>query len=184
MQPKSRHYTRVVGITEETDAELLLDRFRVPSIYSRLNDDERKLRFAIQDYIISHGGPVSISDAGKAAGIDEYSAKRIARCLVEKGAVVTAAETVVKFAYPVSALPTCHVVTLADSRRFYAMCAIDALGSHFTFMQDIRIDSKCHHCGESIWVQVSGGMIAAASLPTLHVLHVDLNKYENWATST
>ena len=75
--------------------------------------------------------------------MDADRAAEILQSLIDKQIVVEEAGGVA-FAYPVSAWPTDHEVSLADGRRFYAMCAVDALGSAFNFGQDASIVSRCH----------------------------------------
>ncbi|SHH96536.1 Alkylmercury lyase [Clostridium collagenovorans DSM 3089] len=84
------------------------------------------------------------------------------------------------FVYPVSALPTNHLVTLEDGRKFNAMCAIDAMGTAFTFNQNIEVKSKCSNTNTEISVEIVDGEIKNYSPSDLHVLHVDLNKYTDW----
>jgi len=66
-------------------------------------------------------------------------------------------------AYPLSVAPTAHQVRLADGRRVYAMCAVDAFGVAFLFRQDIAISSLCHHCQIGVEVKVVGERISFAS---------------------
>lgn len=39
------------------------------------------------------------------------------------------------------------------------MCAIDAMGSSFTFKQDIRVDSECSYCGEDVKLNIKKGKL-------------------------
>lgn len=89
----------------------------------------------------------------------------------------------INFVYPVSALETNHVVTLQDGRSFFAMCAIDALGAAFTFRQDTVINSTCSNTGKDIKVKIKSGELFEYNSKTLHALHVDLNKFTDWAAS-
>ena len=89
-----------------------------------------------------------------------------------------------KLAYPISTAATRHKVTLADGRTFYAMCAIDALGCCFVFGQPVTVESTCQICGKPLRVQVDGVTAIAAAPPDAYAVHVDLDKYEDWATKT
>ncbi len=89
----------------------------------------------------------------------------------------------VLFMYPVSSSPTMHKVTLADGRSFCAMCAIDALGSVVTFDQDISINSMCMMTEKPININIIDGSIDYTNDPELRVLHVNISKYQNWASS-
>lgn len=89
----------------------------------------------------------------------------------------------VNFIYPVSALETKHIVTLSDGRKFCAMCAIDALGAAFTFKQDTVINSVCSNSDKPVRVEIKDGMLYSYEPETLYALHVDLNKFTDWASS-
>ena len=82
-----------------------------------------------------------------------------------------------------SALPTPHRVRMADGRGFYAMCAVDALGSGFEFGQDVAVVSSCSQCGMPVSVSLSGEKVAGAEPESLQVLHVALDHYGDWAAS-
>ena len=108
---------------------LTLENLHIQSIVSRLDEDERSLRFALQSRILSAGRPVTVGDVIPflEAQMDAARAAEILQSLICKQIVVEE-QGGVAFAYPVSAWPTDHEVSLADGRRFYAMCAVDALG--------------------------------------------------------
>jgi hypothetical protein len=74
-------------------------------------------------------------------------------------------------------------VTLADGRSFRAMCAIDAMGAAFTFHQDITVESWCTKCSEPVTLAIRNGRLAEFTPLDLHVLHVDLNRTDNWSGS-
>ena len=82
-----------------------------------------------------------------------------------------------------SDLATRHRVSLRDGRSFSAMCAIDSMGSAFTFEQDIEIESECSECGERIFVRIERGKLAEVTPSSLRVLHVDLKRFDNWAAA-
>ena len=111
------------------------------------------------------------------------SFKALAKDMNDKNIFVADEEGNINFIYPVSALPTNHRVTLEDGRNFYAMCAIDSMGTAFTFKQNVHIESVCSQCGEKVVVDIKDQEIAYVEPDTLHVLHVDLNKSTNWADS-
>lgn len=61
------------------------------------------------------------------------------------------------------------------------MCAIDAMGTAFTFKQDVKIESICSNCGEKIYVEIKDGKLGEYQPRDMHILHVDLNKNKNWS---
>ena len=57
------------------------------------------------------------------------------------------------------------------------------MGTAFTFEQNVEIESECSECGKRIFVRIEEGRLAEVVPPDLRVLHVDLNKFENWAAA-
>ena len=101
--------------------------------------------------------------------------------LLNENIIAADEEGNINFIYPVSAIKTNHKVRLADGREFNAMCAIDAMGTAFTFNQDVNIESKCSNCGEDIKVSIRNGKLHSYQPIDLHILHVDLNKNSDWS---
>lgn len=164
-------------------AEYAEARLRVPSVHSRTPATHRRLRLAILDAMVEAEGPVFPADVAGAAGVSPDEAARMIGELADLHIVVLGTEGEVRFAYPVSGLPTSHRVTLADGRSFSAMCAIDAMGCAFTFGQDVDVESRCHGCGEPIRLEMRDGRLAGVEPSGVYVLHVDLSVPENWAGS-
>lgn len=157
-----------------------VERLMIESIASRLTSAENDLRMWLMQYTINNGAPYNIKTD---AAAELRDVPTLVHGLARKRAIVLDANGNVNFIYPVSALPTHHRVHLKDGRSFSAMCAIDALGAAFTFKQDIKVESRCSECGEPIHVEVKDGRIAHHYPDSTHVLHVDLNKADNWAGS-
>jgi hypothetical protein len=158
------------------------ERLLIDSIASRLTEPERALRRILMDRIIDSGGSINELKAVSNDGQGSEPPALLDR-LVEKRAIVLDGGGQIQFSYPVSALPTNHKVQLQDGRSFSAMCAVDALGAAFTFEQDTTVTSQCSECGEPVLVRIQSGQITELSPETLHVLHVDLNRVEDWAAS-
>ncbi len=157
------------------------ERLLISSIRSRLTPEENQLREAILDDIIKTGKPSPVSKL-QMKGI--CNLERVVKGLVEKKIIVLdAVNENINFAYPVSALPTAHRVTLADGRSFFAMCAVDALGATYTFDQDVRIKSQCAQCGEVVFIEIINKQISCLQPKSLYVLHADLSLSDNWACS-
>ena len=174
----------------------------VISIRSRLTDEEAALRQALLQRLASCSmpalaageppPPVTWAEAGAALGWPPARAAAVGAALVTKKLAGQDAAGHVRYAYPVSASPTAHCVTLADGRTLYAMCAIDSLGCYFTFGQPVQVEARCHVCGEPVHVCVHGpaqwGAQTAAQVesqpPGAYATHVDLNKYDDWAANT
>ena len=157
------------------------ERLKIESIASRLTSSENALRMWLMEYTIHEGAPYNINS--RAAGMEPCGVGTLIRDLARKRAVVLDTSGNVNFIYPVSAPPTHHKVRLSDGRAFSAMCGIDALGAAFTFKQDTTVESVCSECGAPIHVEIKDRRIAKLCPDTAHVLHVDLNKVDNWAGS-
>jgi hypothetical protein len=158
------------------------ERLRVDSIASRLTDEENAFRIVLMERTIERGGPLNIEAAARGGGLYP-NAPSLIDSLIAKRAVVKDEEGNLNFIYPVSALPTRHRVSLEDGRRFSAMCAIDAMGTAFTFGQDVEVESQCNECGQRIFVRIERGELAEVTPSSLRVLHVDLNRFDNWAAA-
>lgn len=154
-----------------------------PSIRSRLDGDEFLLRKALLDCMLAVQGPAAFDAAGGALGWTPERIAAAAAGLVAKKLVVQEGGQV-KYAYPVSAVASSHKVTLDDGRTLHAMCAIDALGCFFEFGRPLQIESTCHVCGEPIQVTVTGAAEVRSQPPAAFALHVDLSKYDDWASKT
>lgn len=159
------------------------DRLAIESIHSRLCMKERILRTSLMEYVLEHKKPCKLEEIDQNINIAKTDLDEVMEGLLDKKAIVVDDEKKVNFIYPVSAFPTQHRVTLKDGRCLYAMCAIDAMGVAFTFQQDITIESQCSECGEKISLEIASGKIVKVLPEDTHVLHVDLNRIENWSGS-
>lgn len=151
------------------------------SFYSK---EENIVRKGIMNFIIDNNKAFNIKNDLKA--LDYLNIEKInekIESLIENNGLVIGDNEEVIFVYPVSALPTNHIVTMEDGRTFSAMCAIDAMGTAFTFSQNVRVNSKCSSTGEDVCVVIENGRVKDYSPKTLHALHVDLNKFKNWGAS-
>lgn len=152
----------------------------IASIDSRLESDEKKLRRFIMENIIEDGSSYNLREkrelASRKCGLSLEELDRLYQDLAHKRVLVADDKDNVNFVYPVSALETNHRVRLADGRSFTAMCAIDSMGSHFTFKQAVRIDSVCSNTGQRVFLSLEEGRLVDYGPEDLHILHVDLNK--------
>ncbi len=160
--------------------ELIIDRMD-----KNLNEEERKVRRYIINYIIDNDQVFNLDKVkdtmSKDMGFSEEKLRTLFNNLGNKRTIVADEDKNVNFIYPVSAVETNHRVTLSDGRKFSAMCAIDAMGTAFTFNQDVKIKSVCSNCGDSIYVEIKDGQLIEYTPEEMHILHVDLNKNKNWS---
>ncbi len=162
-------------------------RLIIESIDSKLSLLEKKVRTYIMDYIISKNKPYNLKNPNNdfiiGTGITKNQLEDIVLSLMHKKALVMDEKENINFIYPVSAINTNYRVELEDGRKINAMCAIDSIGTAFTFKQNIKIESNCITCNESIKIIIENGEIKECMPENLRVLHVDLNKNNSWASS-
>lgn len=161
------------------------EQLEIESIDSRLLKEEKMIRRYLMNYTIDNGQSFNIDDLSEIVNDIKIMGKeeiyKVIVSLLKKNAIVADEENNINFIYPVSAIPTNHKVRLADGRMFSAMCAIDAMGTAFTFDQDVDVESKCSECGEDIKVSIRNGKLNTYQPNDLHILHVDLNRNANWS---
>lgn len=154
--------------------------------YRNLDNTQRKIRLTIMDMIIEKDSTITLSEAeeylSKKFKLDSGYIKEILNFFIDSNIMVVDDENI-NFIYPVSAIDTNHKVTLADSRKINAMCAIDAMGVSCTFDQDITINSNCSETGKDINIIIKDGKLDYVNNMDLRVLHINLDKHANWASS-
>ncbi|MCS4533424.1 alkylmercury lyase family protein [Neisseria montereyensis] len=149
------------------------DYFTRPMV-ARLSLEENTIRENVMQAMIASRNAYPLADAPN---------REILQNLAERNILALAGDAVVA-AYPVSGLATNKRVIFADGREAYAMCAIDALGFHYAFGEDIRIESECESCGEKIVLAMHAGRIDVLEGGNdIHVLHTDLENNHNWSCS-
>ncbi|WP_297134254.1 MerB-like organometallic lyase SaoL [Terrisporobacter sp.] len=154
--------------------------------YKQLEENQKLIRFKIIDYIIEKNQPIELNDVKKYIKNttdlnDDYINQTLHYFM--KNNIMVVDENKVNFIYPVSAHNTMHSVKLKDGRMLNAMCAIDALGVAHTFNQDINIKSMCNVTGKEINIKIRDKKIHDINNEDLRILHINLEKYENWAAS-
>lgn len=162
------------------------DQLAISSIDSKLTAAEKTVRRYLMNHIIDHHtgcGPLVLAQAAESLNMPLDRIQAITSGLLEKNALAADDEGTINFIYPVSALPTKNQVRLADGREFFAMCAIDAMGTAFTFHQDVEIRSECSQTEQPISLSIKDGQLIHHTPADLHALHVDLNKNTNWSGS-
>lgn len=158
----------------------------IDSIRSRLTVEENLARDFIMDLLIDRQQPCPWPQVVEQLHRDNAAIEwdKVISSMRDKKVVVVGEGDLIEFVYPVSAYPTSHVVTLDDGRSFFAMCAVDALGSAYTFNRDVVIESVCAECGKIIVIGVNNGGISSLYPVDVYVLHSDLSCSDNWAGSS
>ena len=144
----------------------------IPNINELLSDQERQARLLLMDEIIMKGSPVKSTELWDIDIICD---------LDSKGVIVLDEDGSVSVVSPISAFPTPHKVKLKDGRSFYAICAVDSLGSAFAFEQNIVVSSSCSYCQKPVSVTVENGEISTSDPVNIYVTHTDLVGEVNWA---
>lgn len=164
-----------------TFKEYPAERLMIESLRSRLDTCENQLRIEIMNRIIDGGSPLPVADLLK--DIPKDSASIFQRLQDKQVIVLDGDAEVIQFVYPVSSLPTPHRVILEDGRSFFSMCAIDSIGAAFTLNQNTYVESQCSACGAPISLSIRDGQLMDVQPESLHIIHADLNKSGNWASS-
>ena len=158
------------------------------NMHQKFTPRQNELRLFIMNFIVDNGRPFNLDSDRQTAmdalnmGAEEY--QEITDILQERdGMVIDEDSQDVNFIYPVSALETKHRVTLADGRSFCAMCAIDAIGSTFTFHQDTVVDSVCTDEDVPVHIELKDGKVASYSPEGLYALSFQPEEVSNWAGS-
>jgi len=152
-----------------------------PNIHSMLSKPEIILRSRMLDKLIDLNRPLDLREISLDARDSNFDVASTLKTLTDKGLVASRKDGAITGVYPVSALPTPHKVQLKDGRALYSMCAIDALGMIYEFDQDVSISSSCKRCGKEISINSERAIVKRIDPPTTHAVHVDIEKYKNWA---
>lgn len=125
-----------------------------PNRGSHLDPAERDLyRWFLRSFA-SGGSPFS-HDVAEAAQSLQVDAAAALNRMVEGDLIQCSASGNIECAYPFSAKPTTHVVTLDTGARLYAMCAVDALGIPVMLEQACLVETADPVDGTPISVRVA-----------------------------
>ena len=157
-----------------------IKRESTPNIQSMLADRSKRFRSYLLDKLIELNRPIYPKEIALSENFDFLESLKE---LEEKCLIVLKDDGAIIGLYPVSALKTPHKVRLEDGRSFYSMCAIDALGCVYEFNQDISISSSCKRCDTLISIESKDKIFVSVSPLTAYAMHVDIEKYKNWAAT-
>ncbi|MDQ0151068.1 MerB-like organometallic lyase SaoL [Eubacterium multiforme] len=142
-------------------------------IVTKISAEENKLREFVMDYIITNHKPYSIKNDPN---------EELLKIMANKNILSINENNEIVSIYPVSAIKTNKKVIFEDGRYGYAMCAIDAIGFHYTFKKNIKIEGNCEYCNSKIILDVKNGKInVIEGNENIHILHTDLEKNKNWS---
>lgn len=154
--------------------------------YRCLTDEQKAIRISIMDCIIDNGGSVNIELAKKWVKEHMESSEETIDATFKQFIdtnVMVVIDDEITFIFPVSGKSTNHRITLEDGRSFCAMCAIDSIGTSYTFKQPVTINSMCAATGKEIELKVDNGKVLYTNNPGMYIIHVDLLKNTDWANA-
>ncbi len=125
-----------------------------------MTDDD--VRLHILRELIAGGAAPSVGDTGSALGVPESeAADAYGRLAANRVIVLRPGTRDVLMAAPLSAIPTPHVVRMADGRSHYGNCVWDALGVIAMLGRDGAVDTVCADCEAPLTLTVRGGALEA-----------------------
>ena len=131
-----------------------------------MTDDD--VRLHILRELIAGGAAPSVGDTAAALGAPASDAAAAYDRLAANRVIVLRPGTRdVLMAAPLSAVPTPHVVRMADGRSHYGNCVWDALGVIAMVGRDGDVETVCADCETPLTLTVRGGTLE----PTDAVVH-------------
>ena len=131
-----------------------------------MTDDD--VRLHILRELIARSAAPSVGDTASALGVPETDAAAAYDRLAASRVIVLEPGTRdVLMAAPLSAVPTPHIVRMADGRSHYGNCVWDALGVIAMLGRDGDVETVCMDCDARLTLTVRGGALA----PTDAVVH-------------
>jgi alkylmercury lyase-like protein len=129
---------------------------------------DEDVRLHILRELIARGAAPSVEDIGAALGVPTSdAADAYDRLAANRVIVLRPGTRDVLMAAPLSAVPTPHVVRMADGRSHYGNCVWDALGVIAMLGRDGDVATVCADCEARLALTVRGGALQ----PTDAVVH-------------
>jgi alkylmercury lyase len=118
------------------------------------------VRLHILRELIASGTAPSVRDTAAALGLtDSDAAAAYERLAANRVIVLKPGTRDVLMAAPLSAVPTPHVVRMADGRSHYGNCVWDALGVIAMLGMDGDVETACADCDSPLELVVRGGSL-------------------------
>lgn len=118
---------------------------------------QRTVHQAVLRRFASTGRPPTIDALARATGVTQDTLAGVLRSLHDSDTVRLDDHGQIVVAYPFSAAPTRHRVTIASGVSVHAMCGIDALGIPLMLGENVRIDTNDPITGEQITITNDSG---------------------------
>lgn len=124
----------------------------------------RKVKIFVYDRFVARGTAPNAAASAAALGLSVAEARAAFRSLAARHALVLDrdGETIL-MAHPFSNVPTAFVVH-AGRRRYWANCALDALGVAAALRSDVAIETDYADDGSAARLAVAGGRVEGAGV--------------------
>ena len=118
------------------------------------SEDGQALYRVLLRSLVAGSGLPPVSEAGASVELGEDRARAALAALAAAELVAVDRDGAVVGLFPLSAVPTRHVVHLSDGRQLHAMCAVDALGVPAMLRQPATVVSTEPGTGRTVRVLV------------------------------
>lgn len=133
--------------------------------WAALDEAEDAVRRSVLLGFAAFGVPPSVTEIAASTGLAADAVCSALAQLARRDLVVLDEAGAIAAAYPFSAAPTPHRVTLARfGTAVHALCAIDALGIGGMLGVDIVIESRCAESGTAVAVRTRDRGVALAAV--------------------
>ena|GEM_PF-2936655 len=128
--------------------------FTAANKYRSLDPDLHRARFDLIDFAIARQKPFSVEQAKEiVAKTSHDKASTLLDELIQRNLIGLDTSEEIAYLYPVSCVETAYRVRLADTREFWAMCAIDSLGCAATFGMPVEISALTKDTNEAVYAK-------------------------------
>lgn len=117
----------------------------------------RAVHQAVLRHFAATGSAPELAELEQVAAASDETAPEVLAELAREDFLTLDKDGHIRAAYPFSAVPTAHRVTIAGGRQVWSMCAIDALGISAMLDTDTVISSADPVTGETVTVTSEGG---------------------------
>lgn len=155
------------------------------TIAGRPPDLAREVRKYVFDHFLEHAVPPVLEQIMERFHLGRSRAFEVMQALEAAHHLKLVPGTQrILMAFPFSAVATPFRVGRRGGRQYFANCAWDAVAFHAMLDQDVRIESRCHHCAESIGIELAGGQVAGSPPGPLVYLSLPASQWWNDIVNT
>ena len=122
-----------------------------------IDSEVQRVYKAIQRYFIETGRAPHYTELADALGMPVEEARSLQREAIALGVgawFVAETDTIESFA-PFYNVPSATAVSVDGEQKWFAQCGLEAMSMRFVFPgRDVRVESACLDCGESVVVRM------------------------------